>query len=191
YITDPRGLLAELRGAGIYPIARIVVFKDPILAGWRPEWAIQNRDGSLWQDRQGTFWVDPYNREVWDYNIALAREAVLLGFSEIQWDYVRFPDVPARYLQHAIFPARAGRSRTDAIREFLQYSREELADLNVPITADVFGLTVSVRNDMGIGQEWERLIDATDVILPMVYPSHFARGSYGIPNPNASPYETV
>lgn len=191
YIPDPRALLTELRAAGIYPIARIVIFKDPVLAERRPEWAIQTKDGSLWRDRQGAHWVDPYNREIWDYNIDLAREAVLLGFSEIQWDYVRFPDVPARLMKDAVFPARAGRSRTQAIREFLRYSREKLADLDVAITADVFGLTVSVRNDMGIGQQWEEMIDVTDALLPMIYPSHFARGSYGIPVPNADPYQTV
>lgn len=191
YIPDPRRVLAELRAAGVYPIARIVVFKDPVLAEKRPDWAIQTRDGGLWEDDRGVKWVDPYNREVWDYNIALAREAVLLGFSEIQWDYVRFPDVPARYLKDAVFPARNGRSMGQAIREFLRYSREELADLGVPITADVFGLTVSVGNDLGIGQRWEDLADVTDALLPMVYPSHFARGSYGIPIPNADPYRTV
>jgi hypothetical protein len=191
YIPDPRSMLAELRAAGIYPIARIVVFKDPVLAEKRPEWAIRSTDGSLWRDRQGALWVDPYNRAVWDYNIDLAREAVLLGFSEIQWDYVRFPDVPARLMRNAVFAAREGRSRTAAIREFLQYSREKLADLGVAVTADVFGLTVSVRNDMGIGQLWEEMLDATDALLPMVYPSHFARGSYGIPVPNADPYRTV
>jgi hypothetical protein len=191
YIRDPRGMLAELRAAGVYPIARIVVFKDPVLAAQRPDWAIQDADGSLWQDNKGEHWVDPYNREVWDYNIALAREAVLLGFSEVQWDYVRFPDVPARFMRDAVFPARAGRSRPQAIRDFLRYSREELADLGVLVTADVFGLTVSVRDDLGIGQNWEQMTDVTDALLPMVYPSHFARGSYGIPHPNADPYQTV
>ncbi len=191
YIPNPRRLLSELRAAGIYPIARIVIFKDPILALHRPDWAIQGADGTLWRDNRDEFWVDPYNREVWDYNIALAREAVLLGFSEVQWDYVRFPDVPARFMRSAVFPARAGRSRAQAIREFLRYSREALADLGVPITADVFGLTVSVQDDLGIGQNWEQMADVTDALLPMVYPSHFAKGSYGIPVPNADPYQTV
>jgi len=191
YIRDVREMLAELREHGIYPIARIVVFKDPILAEARPEWAIQNADGSIWRDNKGKLWVDPYNRAIWDYNIALAREAVLLGFSEVQWDYVRFPDVPRRYMETAVYPAQEGRSREDAIREFLRYSREQLADLGVPVTADVFGLTVSVQDDMGIGQRWERMVDATDALLPMVYPSHFAKGSYGIPVPNADPYQTV
>jgi hypothetical protein len=191
YIPDVQGMLARLREHGIYPIARIVLFRDPVLAKAKPEWAIQRGDGSTWEDRDGHLWVDSYNRDVWDYHIALAREAIELGFAEIQWDYVRFPDVPQALMRTAVWPARAGRSKEDAVREFLLYAREQLADLGVPVTADVFGLTVSVRNDMGIGQLWEKMADATDVLLPMVYPSHFARGSYGIPHPNASPYATV
>lgn len=190
-IRDVRGLLERLRENGIYPIARIVVFKDPLLAKRRPDLSIQKADGKLWIDHYGDMWVDPYNKEVWDYNIAVAREAVMLGFSEVQWDYVRFPDVPQRYMREAVYPAQAGRSREDAIREFLEYSREQLADLGVPVTADVFGLTVSAGDDMGIGQRWSKMVDVTDVLLPMIYPSHFARGSYGIPVPNAAPYETV
>lgn len=190
-IRDVRALLARLREEGIYPIARIVVFKDELLAKRRPDLAIQRADGSVWRDHNGEFWVDAYNKEIWDYNIALAREAVMLGFSEVQWDYVRFPDVPARYMRDAVYPARNGRSREEAIREFLAYSREQLADLGVPVTADVFGLTVSAGDDMGIGQKWSKMVDVTDVLLPMVYPSHFARGSYGIPVPNADPYRTI
>jgi hypothetical protein len=128
---------------------------------------------------------------VWDYNIAIAREALELGFSEVQWDYVRFPDVPASIMRTAHWPAQDGRSKADGIREFLMYSREQLASYGVPVTADVFGLTVSARDDMGIGQLWEKMVDATDVLLPMVYPSHFARGTYGIATPNASPYDVV
>ena len=191
YIPDIRRVLARLREHGIYPIARIVVFKDPVLARARPEWAVQHVNGGIWRDHHGDVWVDSFNRDVWDYNIALAREAIELGFSEVQWDYVRFPDVPRRYLTTAVWPAQGGRSKEEAIREFLRYSREQLADLGVPVTADVFGLTASAGDDLGIGQRWELLIDVADVLLPMVYPSHFARGSYGIRYPNGRPYETV
>lgn len=191
YIRNVRGLLQRLKAAGIYPIARIVCFKDPVLATARPRFAIQNADGSVWLDNKGKAWVDSYNKTVWDYNIALAREAVELGFAEVQWDYVRFPDAPRSYLNKAVYPAQAGRRKDDAIREFMLYARAKLADLNVPVTADVFGLTVSTTGDMGIGQQWEKMVDAVDVILPMVYPSHFIRGNYGLSNPNAAPYLTI
>ena len=192
YIPNIQGTLAKLKAAGIYPIARIVVFRDPVLAEARPDYAVQNADGSgVWADNKGHKWVDSFNRDVWDYNIAIAREAIELGFSEIQWDYVRFPDVPRSYMSTANWPARNGREKEDGIREFMLYSRAQLADLDVPITADVFGLTVSARDDMGIGQLWEKMVDASDVLLPMIYPSHFAGGSYGISHPNAAPYEVV
>ncbi|MEJ2216512.1 MAG: putative glycoside hydrolase [Gemmatimonadota bacterium] len=190
-VRHPRRLLAKLRKAGIYPIARIVVFKDPVLAARRPDLAIVKKDGALWKDHHGEIWVDAYNREVWDYNIAVAREAVDLGFSEIQWDYVRFPDVPRSYQLTAVYPARAGRDRQQAIREFLQYAHARLDSLHIPITADVFGITIASKTDVGIGQHWEDMSDVADVLLPMVYPSHFPPGSYGLADPNAAPYNIV
>lgn len=190
-IGDIRGVLSKLRARGIYTIARIVAFKDPLLATQRSQLAIRDVDGSLWRDQNGEIWVDPYRRMVWDYNIALAREAAALGFNEIQWDYVRFPDAPHSYLATQAFPARQGRSRAEVIHQFLEYSRARLAPYDVLVTADVFGLTTSANNDLGIGQLWSLLNRVTDVLLPMVYPSHYVRGSYGIDHPNSQPYETV
>ncbi len=189
--ADVRELLAEMKAHGIYPIARIVAFKDPVLAGARHDLALRTRYGDVWRDRYGDVWVDAFNRHVWDYEIAIAREALSLGFAEVQWDYVRFPDTPAHLMRDVVYPAREGRTKADAIREFLSYSREQLSDLAAPVTADVFGLTTSAGSDMGIGQFWPKMVDATDVLLPMVYPSHYVRGSYGIADPNASPYEVV
>ncbi len=192
YVRDMRAVLDRLKENGIYPIARIVVFRDPILAEARPDHAVQKVDGTgVWEDTHGYKWVDSFDRAVWDYNIAIAREAISLGFSEVQWDYVRFPDVPLSHLRTASWPARNDRTKEDAIREFLLYSRAQLADLDVPITADVFGLTTSAGDDLGIGQRWAKMVDATDALLPMVYPSHYMRGSYGIARPNAQPYEVV
>jgi hypothetical protein len=190
-IADLRALATRLREHGIYPIARIVVFKDPLLAQARPEWSIRRADGSLWADDKGVHWVDSFNQDVWDYNIELAREAIALGFSEVQWDYVRFADVPQSYLRDAVYPARAGRTMADGIREFLIYSRERLDMPDVPQTADVFGIVTTARQDVGIGQVWEKLSDVTDVLLPMVYPSHYPRGTWGHPRPNAAPYQIV
>jgi hypothetical protein len=190
-IGNVRSLLARLREHGIYPIARIVVFKDPTLAQARPDWAIQTADQRLWRDQHDVVWVDSYNRNVWEYNLALAREAIALGFAEVQWDYVRFPDVPASFMRTAVHPARAGRTRPQAIREFMQWTREQLGPTGVPVTADVFGVTTSSSGDVGIGQHWESMSPVIDVLLPMVYPSHYPRGSFGIRHPNAEPYHTV
>jgi hypothetical protein len=184
-------LLDSLKAKGIYPIARIVVFKDEMLAERRQDLAIRHVDGGIWKDQRGKPWVDPYNRAVWDYNIDIAREALEMGFSEVQWDYVRFPDVVASLQRTMAFPGANGQSRADAIREFVVYSRERLADYEVPITADVFGLVTHSDGDVGIGQQWEKLIDVADALLPMVYPSHYYTGLYGFSHPNAHPYEIV
>ena len=191
YIRNVSRLLDTLRAHNIYPIARIVVFKDPVLAEAKPEFAVKTKEGTVWKDNKDKAWVDTYNKAVWDYNIELAREAINLGFSEVQWDYIRFTDAPMSYRARAVYPAAAGRTKRAAVREFMLYSRQKLADLEVPITADVFGLTVSSKGDMGIGQEWEQMVDAVDVILPMVYPSHYIPGNYGLSSPNAYPYRVI
>ena len=184
-------LLGELEAAEIYPVARIVIVKDPILAAARPEVAIQDTAGGVWTDNNDVVWLNPFNRDVWEYHVDLAREVAEMGFREIQWDYVRFPDAPASALGRAHFPGRNGQPRTNAIRGFLAYSREALSDLEVDVTADVFGVTTSATGDVGIGQVWESFIDVVDVALPMVYPSHYWKGSFGIEQPNAHPYEIV
>ncbi len=186
-----QALLRRLHEEGIYPVARIVVFKDHLLARERPEHAVQDSAGGAWVDGNGEVWVNPYDRTVWAYNAALAREAAELGFPEIQWDYIRFPDRPASELERAVFPGADERTRSQAIRDFLVWSRDELADLQVPLTGDVFGVAASSTRDVGIGQLWEDLVDAVDAILPMIYPSHYWPGSFGIDEPNAYPYEVV
>ena len=114
-----------------------------------------------------------------------------MGFPEIQWDYVRFPDAPEEERQRAVYPDSDELTKTEAIRSFLSYSRAELASLGARVTADVFGLTTSASRDVGIGQLWESFIDVVDAALPMVYPSHYWSGSFGIDTPNAYPYEIV
>ncbi len=184
-------LVDSLKANDIYTIARIVVFKDEMLATKRPDLAIQTREGGVFRDRSGAPWVNPYNRTVWDYHIDIAREALEMGFSELQWDYVRFPDVPTRLYETMVFPGADGVSRAEIIRDFVEYSQRELAEYQVPITADVFGLVTHVTNDLGIGQQWEMLSAVADVLLPMVYPSHYYAGSYGISHPNAEPYRIL
>jgi hypothetical protein len=192
YIPDLRALLGALRAAGIYPVVRIVVFSDPILAAARPEWAIRTASGSVWRDPESDLpWVDPYNADVWAYNIDLAREALAAGFAEVQWDYVRFPDVTDSVRADMVFPAQAGRSATDAIQDFIASSRAKLAEFEAPITADVFGRVITTTDDTGIGQDWDQLIRVTDVLLPMVYPALYSSGSFGLADPNAQPYELV
>jgi hypothetical protein len=186
-----RAVLDTMRANGIYPIARIVVAKDPILANAKREWAVKRRaDGKPWLDARGNPWLDPHQRGVWTYAADLAEEAVRLGFSEVQFDYVRFPD-ERRLLSEATFALANGRRRDAVIRDQLGYLRSRLAPLGAPMAIDVFGATTTIDNDMGIGQTWEQFADQADVVLPMTYPSHYPRGSYGIAYPNAEPYAVL
>lgn len=190
-IRNLPAVLQKLHDAGIYPIARIVIVKDPLLSAAHPEMAVQDTAGGVFEDGKGIVWMNPYDHRVWDYHVALAREVAEMGFPEIQWDYVRFPDIPADEKGRVVYPGAGDMDRRDAIGGFLAYSREQLSDLGVTVTADVFGVTTSAKRDVGIGQVWESFIGAVDVALPMVYPSHYWTGSFGFQTPNAHPYEIV
>lgn len=189
---DARERIAVMREHGIYPIARIVVAKDPLVAQHKPDWAVRDVDGGQWRDRFGDPWVDAFRDSVWIYAADVAAEAVLMGFREVQFDYVRFPDEPAALLERAVFPARRpGESKRSGIRRNLALMKQRISGLGVPFTIDVFGLATSAADDLGIGQYWEDVLTLADVVLPMVYPSHYAAGSYGLAWPNAEPYAVV
>src|ERR1043166_3740940 len=180
--------------AGISTIARIVVAKDPRLAERKPAWSVKERDtGGLWRDRINIAWVDAYNDSVWIYSAELAREAVRLGFQEVQFDYVRFPDEPRERMATAVFPShRPGETQREAVRAHVALLKDRLRPLGVPVTFDIFGLTASVTTgDLGIGQVWEDFVRVADVVLPMVYPSHYYRGAFGYAWPNGQPYHIV
>ncbi|MBA3258415.1 MAG: hypothetical protein H0T68_02980 [Gemmatimonadales bacterium] len=189
---DVRERLRIMREHGIYPIARIVVAKDPLLASHKPAWAVRHVDGGLWRDRLDFAWVDAFNDSVWVYAAQLAAEAVRVGFAEVQYDYVRFPDEPERRLASAVFGSRRqGETKRQGVARNLKLIGERTRKLGVPFTIDVFGLTTSVPTDMGIGQVWEDLVTTADVVLPMVYPSHYMRGVYNLKQPNAAPYQVI
>ncbi len=189
---DTRERLALLRARGIRPVARIVVAKDPLLARRKPEWAVRHDAGGLWTDRLEFAWVDAFNDSVWVYAAELAAEAVRMGFAEIQYDYLRFPDEPRSRLARAVFPARrAGETTRQGIARNVALLSARTRALGVPVTLDIFGLTTTATDDLGIGQVWEDLVTQADVVLPMVYPSHYQRGVYGVAAPNASPYLMV
>jgi len=186
-----RAVLDTMIANDIYPIARIVVAKDPLLAHKKLELAIKRKsDLKPWLDKNGNPWLDPHQRVVWQYAADLAREAYDLGFSEVQFDYVRFPD-EKRLVAETAYPLANGRPRAQVIREQLGFLRSSLKPHGMRVTADVFGLTATDTTDMGIGQRWEMFVDQVDVVLPMVYPSHFARGTFRLRNPNAHPYKTI
>jgi hypothetical protein len=190
-IKDFDGLLASLKAQGIYTIARVVTFKDNVLATYRPDLAIiDTRTGKPWVDNEKLAWLDPFREEVGDYAIAIAKEAALKGFDEIQFDYVRFPTdgrlSAARYAR----PNNAS-TRLPAIAGFLAKARRELGPTGVFIAADLFGYTAFNANDTDIGQRIEDLAPHLDYICPMVYPSGYHLGIPGYRNPVAHPYEVV
>lgn len=186
-----RAILDTMIAHNIYPIARIVVAKDPLLARAKLEWAIKRKSTlEPWLDKNGNPWLDPHNPEVWQYAADLAKEAWDLGFSEVQFDYVRFPD-EKRLVSETVYPLANGRLRAQVIRDQLGYVYSKLHPHSIPVTIDVFGLTATDTTDMGIGQKWEQFVDRADAVLPMVYPSHFAPGTYKLGNPNANPYSTI
>lgn len=191
FIQDVDKMIQTLNENRVYTIARIVCFKDPFLAGKKTEWAMQRKNGGIWSDNKGVVWIDPYRKEVWDYNIAIAKEAAKKGFKEIQFDYVRFPDNGKKVDQDVAFYQQNGKQKQQVIADFLAYAKKELAPYNVYISADIFGLVPSVSDDMGIGQKWELVSPLVDYVSPMMYPSHYANGTFGLAVPDARPYETI
>ncbi|MBI5057715.1 MAG: putative glycoside hydrolase [Nitrospirae bacterium] len=186
-VRDIRGLMKSLKEKGIYTIARIVVFKDNLLALARPDLAVKTRRGDIWLDREDLAWVDPCAEEVWDYNINIAIEAAQLGFDEIQFDYVRFPD--AAGLEFSVPNTEA--HRTMSISMFLREAKKRLTPYNVFLSADIFGYVCWNLNDTDIGQRIEDISKIVDYVSPMLYPSGFQYGIPGYLNPVAHPYEIV
>lgn len=185
-IKDVRSRIRKLLAAGIYPIARVVVFADPLLGRQRPQWSIRLKSGAPFHDDRAIAWPSPHQQEVWRYNVEIAKEAARCGFAEIQFDYVRFPETP---IDGVNFNVPNGQL-TQAIEQFLTYARRELEPLGVWVSADVFGSIVTSRGagpTSIIGQNYARIAAIVDTICPMVYPSHFAPGCYGVSDPNQHP----
>jgi hypothetical protein len=189
-VPNLKGLLDTLKAHDLFAIARIVVFNDSVTARVHPDWTIRKPDGDTWRSKTGAAWVNPYARGAWDYNIGIAEELAKLGFDEIQFDYIRFPE-PYKSLGPQVFPESNGVSKADNLAAFLEEARKKLNALGVRSTADVFGLVTTVKGPLEIGQWWEKLAPVTDALLPMTYPSHYPSGSFGIPRPNAEPYKVV
>ena len=191
-VMDLPSLLKQLHDNDIYTIARLVVFKDSAVAEKFPYLAVKdNVTGDLWRDMNGIAWVNPMMHELWDYNIELAVEAAHAGFDEIQYDYVRFPtDGDLSRLEYGI--PNSQENREAAIEKFLQKSWEALIPTGTRLSADIFGYTVMVEDDLGIGQNLDHLAQHVDYLSPMVYPSHWPDGSMALDGPpNDYPYEAV
>lgn len=186
-IKDIKALVSGLKEKKLYLIARIVVFKDDLLAKAEPELAVRAKGGGFYTDSEHLRWVDPFKPAVWDYNIAIAKAAAELGFDEIQFDYVRFPDS-----RRGVFAERATEdNRTRAITHFLESAYHELTPYNVTVAADIFGYVPWNSNDTDIGQKIIPIAETVDVISPMLYPSGFHLGIPKYRNPVQNTYQIV
>ena len=191
YISDIRGLVEKCKEKNIYLIARIVAFRDPYLVERKPEWAVHTKEGEVFRDKNGMAWVNPYEREIWDYLTEIALQAGEDGFDEVQFDYIRFStDVREEEVDYG--PEAEDADKIEIITEFTEYIYEKLAPQGVYVAADVFGTVIDNRTDQEIvGQDYAAMAASLDYICPMVYPSHYHNGAYGISIPDAEPYRTI
>ena len=193
-VAHPQDLMKKLAASHVYPIARIACFRDNFVPKQWVSRAIQDASGRPWHDRKGNLWLDPYNKDNWEYLGQIVDFALRQGFPEIQLDYVRFPSEGAAKTQRFPGKAKFGWGETtqeDAIAQFAEFMRKRTKAGGGYFSADIFGIISSSKSSQGIGQQLEKIAKPFDCISPMVYPSHFNAGEYGIRFPNASPYETV
>lgn len=192
YIPQVQELTQKLHEHEIYVIGRLPAFRDAWLGEVRPDWCVKLADGTVFRDRDGNSWINPYREEAWDYLVEIGRQAKKLGFDEIQFDYVRF--CTEKGMRDVAFDEgdTQGRSRTDIILECMDYLYENLKSEGLYVSADVFGAIINndVNSD-SVGQIYGELAKHLDAISPMIYPSHYGSGYYGIDHPDLSPYETI
>ena len=180
YVSDMPGLIRKCKEHGIYLIARIVAFKDPFLAENRQDLALTDKNGNIFRDKSGLAWVNPYKREVWDYLLEIARQAASVGFDEIQFDYIRF-STDAGMSKVDFGEDALEQDKEDVITEFTIYAAQELHDMGVPLSADVYGVIIDSKLDASIvGQNYYEMAKHLDYISPMVYPSHYGPGNLGL-----------
>lgn len=188
-IAKVNALIKRLHEAGVYVIGRVSVFQDTKLAYARPDLALRSSStNEVWTDRKKVAWMDSSSKEVWDYNLAIAKDMLARGFDEVNIDYVRFAS--DGNLDDIVYPFfDATRPKHENMRKFFTYMGEQLPDGR--LSADLFGLVTINNDDLGIGQRMEDAWLALDTIAPMTYPSHYAKGFNGVPNPAAAPYEIM
>ncbi len=191
FIRDIDGMMKTLKKHNVYTIARIVCFKDPLLAKARNDLALMNSQGTPVTDGAGNAWVNPCSEEVWDYIASIAETCADLGFDEIQFDYVRFP------VGDAADAADYGTDLTpekkhEYITGFLNYAAERIHKKGIPVTADLFGTVIGNPTDvLNVGQDYAELASCVDALCPMIYPSHYGVGNFNLDVPDAHPYETI
>lgn len=198
-IVDPKTFIKEMHDMGIYVIGRVTTFKDSIITEKHPDWGFTLEDGSLWTNGHEEAFMNPFLKEVQDYDINIAKLAAEAGFDEVQFDYIRFAEGFETFgdtldYSRGEFEDKdmdEGDKRVEAITGFVARAREELQNYNVPISIDVFGYALQVQRAAGIGQDFGEMSNETDIICSMIYPSHWGPNSFDIEKPDLAPYELV
>ena len=199
YIPDIKELMDLMEEKQIYPIARIVTFKDTLLANEQPDMSFTESDGSVWVASNGESFINPFLKQTWDYAVNVGIEAAKVGFKEIQFDYVRFPEgfevwgdtLNYEMGEYADLDMTDDEKRVQAITDFTAYAKEKLMPYGVDVSVDIFGYTASVIEASGIGQNFPQISENVDVISSMIYPSHWGTNYFGIYKPDLYPYELV
>ena len=199
YIPDIKELMDLMEEIQIYPIARIVTFKDTLLANEQPDMSFTESDGSVWVASNGESFINPFLKQTWDYAVNVGIEAAKVGFKEIQFDYVRFPEgfevwgdtLNYDMGEYADLDMTDDEKRVQAITDFTAYAKEKLMPYGVDVSVDIFGYTASVIEASGIGQNFPQISENVDVISSMIYPSHWGTNYFGIYKPDLYPYELV
>ena len=199
-IVDPEALIKDFHDRGIYVIGRVTTFKDSIITEKHPDWGFTLDDGTLWKNGHDEAFMNPFLKEVQDYDLKIAKLAAEAGFDEIQFDYVRFAEGFETFGDTLDYSKGEyedetemdeGEKRVSAITGFVKSAREELQAYNVPVSIDVFGYAMQVRRAEGIGQDFDQMANQADVMSSMIYPSHWGNWSFDIEKPDLEPYELV
>lgn len=190
-IADIKATVKKLKEHGVYLIARVVSLKDPVLAGKMPELALKTKDGSLFRDSSGLPWVNPYDERVWDYLIEICRQCVEVGFDEVNLDYIRF-STDSGMADVDFGPRAEETTRMEIITNGIKRLCEVIKPMGAFVSCDVYGSVISSATDARIvGQNYFNMAKYLDYICPMVYPSHYGSGYYGLDYPDCHPYELV
>lgn len=191
-IEDMPGLMKKFKEHGIYTIARIVSMRDPYIGKVKPEWCLTNQDGSIYKDNSGYTWINPYKQEYWDYLLNIGKACALDGFNEIQFDYIRF--CTDKGASDCVFDEEEtkGRDKISIITEAVQYLTSELKKEGVFVSCDVFGTIIGSQIDSrAVGQDYAQLASIADYMCPMIYPSHYSAGNFGLDMPDKHPYDAI
>ncbi len=183
-LGDIEKIIDKLHKHDIYVIARQSVFQDPALAEAKPRWALKNTKGRVWRNKNGISWTNPDKKEVWDYNIKIAKEAVSLGFDEINFDYVRFPSDGDT---SRIRPKLTNKEKKEIIASFFDYIKQEMKNEPARTSLDLFGMVMEREKGLRIGQKLKDTVEEVDYVSPMMYPSHYPPGHMGFDQPAKYP----